>query len=111
MVEIRSRRARVHLRTVLIGAPFLASGVAFTSLGIAQELPGVVVTELFEQAIQEQISVPNVDDRGPASILTILVWFVGLGAVALVIRRRYSAALRPPAKRGLIPAAGNGPHE
>ena len=64
MAEIRSRRARMRLRTVLIGAPFLVSGVAFTSLGIS------------------------------ASVPTTLLWVVGFGVVALAIGRLRSARLR-----------------
>ena len=85
MVPIRPRRARVRLRTVLIAALFLASGAAFANLGSTQELPGVVATDLFEQAMQEQIVIPSVDDREQASVPRNFAWIVGLVAVALVI--------------------------
>ena len=87
MVPIRSPHARRRLRTVLVAAPFLVAGVAFTSFGTAQDLPGVVATDLFEQAIQEPIAVPSADDGGQASIPTTWAWIVALVAAALVIYR------------------------
>ena len=127
MVQIRPCRAR--LRTALIIAPFLASGVAFAASAGAQELPGGLATDLFEQALNEQIAVPSVDARGQDSIPTILAWIVGLVIAGLVMRRlrgelgrvsgrssasapprHHCAALRPLAKRGLT-LAGDGPQE
>ena len=87
MVHIRPLRVRAHLRTVLIAAPFLISGVALTSFAGAQDLPGGVATDLFEQALQEEISVPVVEERGSASIPTVFAWIIGLVTVALVTRR------------------------
>ena len=87
MVPIRSPHARRRLRTVLVAAPFLVAGVAFTSFGTAQDLPGVVATDLFEQAMQEPIAVPSADGGGQASIPTTWAWIVALVAAALVIHR------------------------
>ena len=101
MLEIRSWRARARLRTVLIGAPFLMSGVAFTSSGIAQELPEVVATDLFERAMQEQLTVQHVDDRAQAPVTTTLLWIVGLGAAALALRRLRSGHLRWAGRGGV----------
>lgn len=97
MAEIRSRRARVRLRTVLIGAPFLVSGVAFTSLGVPQELP----TDLLEKVMRELVSIPIIDDVRQVSIPTPIFWIVGFGVAALAIRkvrgeRPYSASLEGP---------------
>lgn len=87
MAEIRPSRARARLRTALIIAPFLASGVAFAASAGAQELPGGVATNLFEQALKEQITPPSVDAWVQDSIPTILAWIVGLVTAALVMRR------------------------
>ena len=84
-MKIRSRRECVRLRTLLVAAPFLVSGVAFTSLGIPQQLPGVVATDVFEQAMEEQVSVPTVDTGRQASIPTTLLWILAFGVVASAI--------------------------
>ena len=87
MVHIRPLRVRARLRTVFTIASFLALTVASTGLVGAQELPGGVATDLFEQALQEEISVPVVEERGSPSIPTIFAWIIGLFAAALVMRR------------------------
>ena len=100
MVHIRPLRVRAHLRTVLIAAPFLISGVALTSFAGAQDLPGGVATDLFEQALQEEITVPLVDERGSASIPTIFAWIIGLVAAALVMRRLRDEFVRFTGREG-----------
>ena len=87
MVHIRPLRARARLRTVLIAAPFLISAVVLASLAGAQESPGGVAADLFQQALQGEISVPVVEERGSPSIPTIFAWIIGLFAAALVMRR------------------------
>lgn len=42
---------------------------------------------MFEQALQEEISVPVVEERGSASIPTVFAWIIGLVTAALVTRR------------------------
>ena len=72
---------------MLIAAPFLISAVVLASLAGAQESPGGVAADLFQQALQGEISVPVVEERGSPSIPTIFAWIIGLFAAALVMRR------------------------
>ena len=100
MVHIRPLRVRARLRTVLIAAPFLISRVALTSFAGAQDLPGGVATDLFEQALQEEISVPVVEERGSASIPTVFAWIIGLVTAALVTRRLRDEFVRFAGREG-----------
>jgi hypothetical protein len=84
----------------LVAAPFLVSGVAFTSLGIPQQLPGVVATDVFEQAMEEQVSVPTVDTGRQASIPTTLLWILAFGVVASAIGRLRNGLLQWAGRRG-----------
>jgi hypothetical protein len=71
MVENRSSRARARLRTTLLGAAFMASGAVLSNWSSAQELPGGVATDLFEQAMQEELTVPDAANSRTDSIVTV----------------------------------------
>jgi len=69
----------------------MVSGVAFTSLGISQELPGVMPTDMLDKAIREQASGRTIDDGQQPSLPTKLLWVVGFGVAALGIGRLRSS--------------------
>jgi hypothetical protein len=68
--------------------------VAFTSLGISQELPGVMPTDMLDKAIREPASVRTIDDGQKASLPTKLLWVVGFGVAALAVGRLRSSTLQ-----------------
>jgi len=93
----------------LLGAAFMASGAVLSNWSSAQELPGGVATDLFEQAMQEELTVPDAENSRTDSIVTVLTWIAGLGAAALAMYGLRGGQLRPRPEGGVTPTVWEGP--